>query len=94
MTQHSAGGQGASYIEPSLGVAFLPRCPNCLGRHPLAYNPPLPAGICPECDTLLVEAPPAVHVPAVLTGRDVRMAIGRACLAAGKYFALLWRSRQ
>lgn len=94
MSAQQVGGQGASYVEPSLGVVFLPRCPHCGGKHPLAHKPPLPEGICPDCDTLLALVPAGVDVPAVLTGRDVRVAMGRAMLAVGKYFALLWRSRQ
>lgn len=94
MTTTPLGNGAASYIEPSLGVTFLPRCPHCGGKHPLAYMPALPDGVCPDCGTLLAEAPAEIVVPAELTGRDVWTSIARACLKAGKHFALLWRSRQ
>lgn len=93
MNKHEAG--AATYIEPSLGVTFLPRCPHCLGKHPLAYTPPAArADVCPDCDMPLPEPTPAMHVGAELTGRDPLTAIGLALLKAGKWLALTWRHRQ
>ena len=39
----------AMEFQPIVTIVKLPRCPNCEGKHPLAYNPPLPAHECPEC---------------------------------------------
>lgn len=86
---------GMGYYEPSLKVAPLPRCHVCGAKHPLAWNPPLAdASRCPNCDATLPPPPPAIDVPAVLTGRSPSTLLARALLAIGSFFANLWKARQ
>lgn len=35
--------------EPYVTMQLLPGCRNCGEKHPLAFNPPLPANLCPGC---------------------------------------------
>jgi DNA-directed RNA polymerase subunit RPC12/RpoP len=68
---------------PSLQATLLPRCPDCGGKHPLAYQPPLPAHRCPDCGSPRDAAPAPVDVPAVVT--DGRTKLGIAMMRFGTY---------
>ncbi|HEY1505772.1 MAG TPA: hypothetical protein VGF92_15815 [Stellaceae bacterium] len=82
--------------EPYLLRRFLPRCPQAaleperhlehLGKHPLAYSPPLDPSRCPECGASLPPAPDAVFQDAVITSRKPSMLLARALLAIGRFF--------
>lgn len=76
-------------FEPSCVVQFLPACPRCRAKHPLACSPPLPEGTCPNCGFLLSPPPSPIDVPATLTRRGVWPRVGHACLAVGRFLAAL-----
>lgn len=77
------------HFEPSLAAVFLPRCPSCGEKHPLAFRPPLVRDTCPACDGPV--APPArpIEVPAVITGRTPAALLARACFALARFFRRL-----
>jgi len=62
--------------EPSLKARFLPRCPHCGSKHPLAYDPPIKSENCPSCGKPCAPAEAAFDVPAVLTGKDYSVRFG------------------
>lgn len=76
-----------TYLEPTLTAQLLPRCQACGDRHPLAYQPPQPAGTCPNCGASS-SLPRAVTVPALITGGSIAR-IGSAFLTIGRTLARL-----
>lgn len=58
--------------EPSLQATFLPRCPTCSGKHPLAYQPPMDPNTCPNCGAHRAPVGPAIDVPATITDRRTK----------------------
>lgn len=78
--------QANGYYEPSLKTQFLPGCPSCGEKHPLANSPPIESETCLECGSPVGTPGPVIEVPAVITGLDPVTLVGRACLSAGKFF--------
>jgi hypothetical protein len=68
-------------------VQLLPRCRDCGGKHPAAYNPPLACTtLCPQCG-LATEQPSAVLVPSILADR--RAAFGNWLMKIGAWLVNL-----
>lgn len=74
-------------FEPHVTATFLPRCPECSHKHPLAYNPPLTDLSCPGCGKPRPEAGTTIDVPAVVTDR--RLSIGALLIRFGKFLQRL-----
>lgn len=49
MAETSGSALTATVVKPYLTMTFLPGCRACGTKHPLAFNPPLPAHECPQC---------------------------------------------
>lgn len=81
----SATGQ----YEPSVSVQFLPRCPKCGDRHPLAYRPPRRADICPGCGAASAEAGETFSADAVITGQTISVMVARLCFRLGAWLRRL-----
>lgn len=72
-------------IVASLEAQFLPRCPACHERHPLACQPPMPAERCHACHHPLPALDAPVEVPAAVAGW--RMRLGDILLKIGAALA-------
>jgi len=94
---HEVNAAAAARWEGSCALQFLPGCRNVLAdgqvcgtRHPLAYNPPMPADRCPRCGAPVAAPGPTVVEPALVSA-PVPLA-ARVLIAIGRWFR--WFSRK
>ena len=55
-------------FKPVCLRTYLPPCPACGGKHPLAYEPPFDDGECPACGERSAPPENAMAADAVITG--------------------------
>ena len=84
-TDHSE--VGVFHYEPICSARFLPGCPTCGDRHPLAYRPPVQSETCLTCGAPVPEPGEAEDIPAVITGKTPSGLAAKALLGAGKWLA-------
>ncbi len=72
------------YWEPVVTQTFLPRCVKCHNPHPLARTPKIVSDTCPDCGTNVVTGITKT-IPALITGKDITVAIGLLFLKIGKW---------
>lgn len=68
--------------EPSLRMNVLRGCSNCGAKHPLAYNPPLPAHECPGCGHPIIPPDPVIVPNSITT--DGRFRLGNWLMRIGE----------
>ena len=83
--------EGFLVPKPYLITKFLPKCAQCGQRHPLAFQPPRAADVCPDCGAKAAPPETRLNESVAITGSGPHALLARFLFAVARFLSNLAR---